>query len=183
MGTHRRGLLQHDADRARTAYAAPAFFQKRPLWGQKNNYFSELAGRPKPESVYYLGGGGVGGPIVRNKTFFCFASENYHDVQSRSVSTAFRPPPSARGDFSKLINRRGQPVDDLRPADEAAVSGQRDSGQSHQPSPLRSPATCRCPTLMSTTARTTTRGPRRSTTISSRNTPSRRSTSSPTRCR
>ena len=86
------------------------FFQTRPLWGQVNNYFSELAGRPKPDSVYYLGGGGIGGPIVRNKTFFFVAAENYHDVQSRSVSTAFPTAAERRGDFSRLTNAAGQPV-------------------------------------------------------------------------
>ena len=86
------------------------FFQTRPLWGQVNNYFSELAGRPKPDSVYYLGGGGIGGPIVRNKTFFFVAAENYHDVQSRSVSTAFPTAAERSGDFSRLTNAAGQPV-------------------------------------------------------------------------
>ena len=86
------------------------FFQTRPLWGQVNNYFSELAGRPKPDSVYYLGGGGIGGPIVRNKTFFFVAVENYHDVQSRSVSTAFPTAAERGGDFSRLTNATGQPV-------------------------------------------------------------------------
>ena len=37
------------------------FVQTRPIWGQTNNYFSEKAGLPKPNSPYYLGGGGVGG--------------------------------------------------------------------------------------------------------------------------
>ena len=60
--------------------------------------------------MYYLGGGGVGGPIVRNKTFFFFAAENYHDVQSRSVSTAFPTAAERTGDFSRLTNSAGQPV-------------------------------------------------------------------------
>ena len=54
--------------------------------------------------MYYLGGGGVGGPIVRNKTFFWFATENYHDIQSRSVSTTFPTAAERAGDFSTLTN-------------------------------------------------------------------------------
>ena len=122
------------------------FFQTRPLWGQENNYFSELAGRPKPESVYYLGGGGVGGPIVRNKTFFFFAAENYHDVQSRSVSTSFPTAAERQGDFSKLTNSAGQPVTIYDPLTQAAVSRQ------HHPGRIASirlrrplPVTCRLP--------------------------------------
>src|SRR5947207_2051464 len=49
-----------------------AFFQMRPVWGQTNNYFSQIAGLSKPNSPYYLGGGSVGGPIVKNRTFFFF---------------------------------------------------------------------------------------------------------------
>ncbi len=60
--------------------------------------------------MYYLGGGGVGGPIVKNKTFFWFATENYHDIQSRSVSTAFPTAAERTGDFSRLTNSSGQPV-------------------------------------------------------------------------
>ena len=89
MGRTGGGVFNTTMRSGTNMFRGSAFFQTRPLWGQENNYFSELAGRPKPESVYYLGGGGVGGPIVRNKTFFFFAAENYHDIQSRSVSTAF----------------------------------------------------------------------------------------------
>ena len=86
------------------------FFQTRPLWGQTNNYFSEKAGLPKPNSPYYLGGGGVGGAIVRNRTFFWFASENYHDVQTRNASVTMPTSLEREGNFSQTTNAAGQPV-------------------------------------------------------------------------
>src|SRR5262245_27666316 len=69
------------------AFHGSGFYQTRPIWGQTNNYFAEIqknvstaagdlvtAGKnAKPDSPYYLGGGGIGGPIVRNRTFFWFA--------------------------------------------------------------------------------------------------------------
>ena len=110
MGRTGGGVFNTTMRSGTNMFRGTAFFQTRPLWGQENNYFSELAGRPKPESVYYLGGGGVGGPIVRDKTFFFFAAENYHDVQSRSVSTAFPTAAERAGDFSRLTNSAGQPV-------------------------------------------------------------------------
>ena len=63
------------------------FVQTRPIWGQTNNYFSEKAGLPKPNSPYYLGGGGVGG-ADRAATARSSGSrpENYHDVQTRNAS-------------------------------------------------------------------------------------------------
>ena len=67
-GPHRRRRVQHDAaSRARTASTAPASIQTRPIWGQTNNYFSEIAKNArraairsrrqtgKPNSPYYLG--------------------------------------------------------------------------------------------------------------------------------
>ena len=87
-----------------------AFFQTRPVWGQANNYFGALAGQPKPDSVYYMGGGGVGGPIVKNRTFFWSAAEMYHDVSTRNVSVIFPTAAERTGDFSALTNSKGQPV-------------------------------------------------------------------------
>src|SRR5438094_7300654 len=63
-----------------------ALFQTRPIWAEQNNFFGQKAGIPKPNNPYYLGGGGFGGPIVKNRTFFWFAAEDYHDVQTRSLS-------------------------------------------------------------------------------------------------
>jgi trimeric autotransporter adhesin len=101
-----------------------AFFQTRPIWGQTNNYFSEKArldaiGKgnntlaatlAKPNSPYYLGGGSVGGPIVRNRTFFFFATEDYHDVQTRNASVLMPTEAERRGDFSAVTNASGAPV-------------------------------------------------------------------------
>ncbi len=110
MGRTGGGVFNTTLRSGTNSFRGSAFFQTRPLWGQENNYFSERAGRAKPDSVYYLGGGGVGGPIVPSKTFFWFATENYHDIQSRSVSTVFPTAAERRGDFSRLTNAAGQPV-------------------------------------------------------------------------
>ena len=101
-----------------------AFFQNRPIWGQTNNYFSEKARLDaiskgntavaatlgKPNSPYYLAGGSVGGPIVPNRTFFFFATEDYHDVQTRNASTLMPTDAERRGDFSAVTNASGAPV-------------------------------------------------------------------------
>jgi hypothetical protein len=87
-----------------------AFAQTRPIWAQTNNYFSGKAGIPKPDSPYYLGGGAVGGPIVKNRTFFWFATESYHDVQTRNASVTMPTTAERRGDFSQTTNAAGLPV-------------------------------------------------------------------------
>src|SRR3954447_13558929 len=61
-----------------------AFYQTRRIWGQTNNYFSEIAFKncaagdelcvtrnKKPATSWYVpGGGGFGGPIKKDRTFF-----------------------------------------------------------------------------------------------------------------
>src|SRR5206468_2542198 len=81
-------------------YHGSAFYQTRPIWAEENNYFSDKAGLPKPNNPYYLGGGSFGGPIVKNRTFFFFASEDYHDVQTRNVSVIMPTAAERAGDFS-----------------------------------------------------------------------------------
>src|SRR2546430_11196310 len=82
MGRTGGGVFNTTLKSGTNGFKGTAFFQTRPIWAEKNNFFSEKAGVPKPNNPYYLGGGGVGGPIVKNRTFFFFSSEDYHDVRS-----------------------------------------------------------------------------------------------------
>jgi hypothetical protein len=105
------------------SFHGTGFYQTRPIWGQTNNYFAEIAKNvalargdtvtaaknDKPDSPYYLGGGGFGGPIVRNRTFFWFATESYTDVQTRNAAELMPTARERAGDFSQTM-RNGQPV-------------------------------------------------------------------------
>lgn len=110
MGRTGGGVFNTTLKSGANDFHGTGFFQTRPIWGQSNNYFSEKAGRPKPESPYYLGGGAVGGRIVRNRTFFWFATEDYSDVQTRNASVLMPTSAERRGDFSQTTNTAGQPV-------------------------------------------------------------------------
>ncbi len=123
MGRTGGGVFNTTLKSGTNDYRGSAFFQTRPIWGQWNNYFGERAGRPKPDSPYYLGGGAVGGPIVRNRTFFWFSTESYHDVQTRNVSTLFPTAAMRRGDFSGVTNAAGQPVTIYHPVTGLPFSG------------------------------------------------------------
>ena len=87
------------------------FYQTRPRWGSANNYFSEKAGNPKPNTYYHLAGGGVGGPIIRNRTFFWYAMEGYGSNTTRN-SPSIRLPTSREkaGDFSQSVDSAGRQV-------------------------------------------------------------------------
>ena len=133
MGRTGGGVFNTTLKSGTNSFRGTAFFQTRPIWGQWNNYFGEKAGRPKPDSPYYLGGGAVGGPIIRNRTFFWFTTESYHDVQTRNVSTLFPTAAMRRGDFSAVTNSAGQPVTIYNP-----VTGQPFAGN-QIPSNMMSP--------------------------------------------
>jgi hypothetical protein len=108
MGRTGGGVFNTTLKSGSNDFHGTAFFQTRPIWGKSNNYFSEKAGIPKPNDPYYLGGGGFGGPIVRNRTFFWFAAENYHDVQTRGASEVMPTSRERQGDFSRSTNAAGQ---------------------------------------------------------------------------
>jgi len=107
MGRTGGGVFNTTLKSGANAFHGTAFFQTRPIWGQTNNFFSEKAGLAKPNSPYYLGGGGFGGPIVKNRTFFWFSTENYHDVQTRNASVTMPTAAERLGDFSKTTNASG----------------------------------------------------------------------------
>ena len=114
MGRTGGGVFNTTARSGANAFHGTAFYQDRPVWGQALEYFSEKRGATKEssglsDSFYHLYGGGIGGPIVKNRTFFWAATEGYRDQVIQGLSRTW---PSARqrvGDFSTTtIN--GAPV-------------------------------------------------------------------------
>jgi hypothetical protein len=75
-----------------------------------NNYFANLAGLPRAPFQYNQFGGTVGGPILKNKTFFFF---NYEGLRwTQAVTTTGTVPTDAQraGDFSETLNAAGQVI-------------------------------------------------------------------------
>jgi trimeric autotransporter adhesin len=125
MGRTGGGVFNTTLRSGTNTFHGTAFYQNRPVALLKNNYFSEIArdvaiqqgdtvsaGRlAKPDkATYNLGGGGFGGPIVKNRTFFWFATENYTDVQTRNATDLMPTARERAGDFSQTTNAAGQLV-------------------------------------------------------------------------
>jgi trimeric autotransporter adhesin len=87
-----------------------AFYQERPSALVANNFFTEAAGQPRPSSYFHNSGGGVGGPIVHNRTFFWCAMEGYTSLDSRSSTLRVPTSRERSGDFSQSVNSAGQLV-------------------------------------------------------------------------
>jgi hypothetical protein len=86
------------------------FYQTRPNWGAANNFYSELQGVAKPELYFHTGAGGLGGPIVRDRTFFWVSSEGYGSNTSRNQGSRVATAREKAGDFSQTFNSAGQLV-------------------------------------------------------------------------
>ncbi len=115
---------QYDAETGRTgggtfnvatksggnSFSGSGFYQARPRWGTSNNFFSELAGVPLPETYFHQGGGGFGGPIAKNRTFFWFSVEGYGSNTTRNAPTRLPTALEKAGNFSQSLNAAGQQV-------------------------------------------------------------------------
>ena len=68
----------------------------------ENNYFNDLAGRPKPDFSQHQYGGTISGPIVKDKTFYFFDYQGYHVNQGASYLSTVPSAKMRAGDFSEL---------------------------------------------------------------------------------
>ena len=95
------GIFNSAAKSGGNSWHGSGFYQTRPRWGMANNFFAERAGTPLPETYFHLGGGAIGGPIVRNRTFFWFSGEGYGSNTTRNGSNRLPTQRERNGDFSQ----------------------------------------------------------------------------------
>ena len=124
MGRTGGGVFNVAAKSGGNVFHGSGFFQNRPNGLLTNNYFSELAGEPKPPGYYHLYGGGFGGPIVKNRTFFWAAAEGYESNTTRGIQVAFPTAAERSGDFSNFRNSSGQLIVVYDPLTTRTVNGQ-----------------------------------------------------------
>jgi len=123
MGRTGGGVFNTTLRSGTNSWHGTAFFQTRPVWGSANNYFSQKAfencaagdalcvqKNQKPDTAWYVPGGGFGGPIVKDRTFFWFATEDYHNISTRNGSLLLPTQAERNGDFSATTNASGQRI-------------------------------------------------------------------------
>ena len=107
MGRTGGGVFNMAAKSGANAWHGSILGQTRPQWGQSLLYFQQKAcdagdasACEKPDTYFYLYGGSLGGPIVKDKTFFWASVEGY---KTRTPNNDIMKVPSSReldGDFS-----------------------------------------------------------------------------------
>jgi Carboxypeptidase regulatory-like domain len=75
-----------------------------------NDFFSNEAGKPRPMLRYNQFGGTIGGPIIKNRTFFFFAYEGLREEVPTVVTTSVPTALQREGNFSQTYASNGQPV-------------------------------------------------------------------------
>src|SRR5437899_4320415 len=123
MGRTGGGVFNTTLKSGTNSFRGTAFFQTRPVALVKNNYFSDIAFKncaagdalcvtrnKKPDTSWYVPGGGFGGPIVKDRTFFWVASEDYHNVSTRNGALTLPTAAERAGDFSAATNASGTPI-------------------------------------------------------------------------
>ena len=78
-----------------------------------NNFFNNRAGRPKPDFSQHQYGGTIGGPIVKDKTFYFFDYQGYHVNQGATYLSTVPSAKMRAGDFSELNRIIYDPVTHL----------------------------------------------------------------------
>src|SRR6266705_1533 len=129
MGRTGGGVFNVTARSGTNDFHGSGFYQTRPVWGQSENFFNAVAGLTKEESgladaYYRLYGGGVGGPIVKNRTFFWTATEGYRSGTTRKQQEIWPTANQRNGDFSRTTSG-GVPAVLYNPWCRGGVAGAR----------------------------------------------------------
>src|SRR4029453_17971842 len=77
MGHAAGGVFNTTAKSGSNTWHGSTVFVTKPEQTTGTLYFPKKTGAPKPSQYYYDWGGSLGGPIVKDKTFFWFTTEGY----------------------------------------------------------------------------------------------------------
>ena len=129
MGRTGGGVFNSTGRSGTNVFHGGGFYQSRPVWGQSLPYFAEKRGDTKEStglnaSYYRLWGGSLGGPIVRNRTFFWSSTEGYRTKGLQERANTFPTARQRGGDFS-TTTLRGTPVRIFNPYCRGGVASAR----------------------------------------------------------
>jgi hypothetical protein len=110
MGRTGGGVFNTTARSGTNSFRGSGFFQTRPGALVNQQFFLKLQGVPKADQYWRNGGGGFGGPIFRDRTFFWTAGEVYREAATRSSNLHFPTRAMRAGDFSGLTDANGNRI-------------------------------------------------------------------------
>jgi trimeric autotransporter adhesin len=110
MGRTGGGVFNTTAKSGSNTFRGSGFYLSRPAALVGPNFFNEIRGIPTQDTSWKNAGGGIGGPIIRGKTFFWGAGEAYRDNQSQNSVLHVPTAAMRNGDFSNLFDSQGRQI-------------------------------------------------------------------------
>jgi hypothetical protein len=101
MGRAAGGVFNVTARSGANQTHGSGLFMNKPGWGTGKLFFAKRAGTPNPPQYYYSWAGSFGGPIVKDKTFFWFSTDDYKQKSTRNNVLTFPTALERSGDFSQ----------------------------------------------------------------------------------
>jgi hypothetical protein len=114
MGRTGGGVMNMAAKSGANQWSGSAYTVLRPKSMVSQLLIPKLRGQENVPEEWKNGGGGFGGPIVKNKTFFWFAGEKYIDNQPQQDSFLVPTAAELTGNFQG-VTRNGQQVTIIDP--------------------------------------------------------------------
>ena len=108
MGRTGGGVLNTTAKSGTNQFRGTAFYQGRPNAFIGPLFFNQIRNVENQPQFWKSFGGGFGGPVLHNKTFFWVAGEGYRDGLSQNDVMTVPSPAMRNGDFSNYRNAQGQ---------------------------------------------------------------------------
>jgi hypothetical protein len=123
MGHAAGGVFNTTARSGSNAWHGSALLVSKPGATTGTLYFAKKAGIENPPQYYYNWAGSAGGPIVKDKTFFWFSTDDYKQRSTRNNVITLPTSAQRAGDFSQLRNANGQLITIYDPLTTRTVNG------------------------------------------------------------
>jgi hypothetical protein len=123
MGHAAGGVFNTTARSGSNTWHGSALLVSKPGATTGTLFFAKRAGLENPPQYYYNWAGSLGGPIVRDKTFFWFSTDQYKQRSTRNNVLTLPTAAERAGDFSNTRNAAGQLITIYDPLTTRTVNG------------------------------------------------------------
>ena len=123
MGHAAGGVFNTTARSGSNVWHGSALLVSKPGATTGTLFFAQRAGLENPPQYYHNWAGSIGGPIVKDKTFFWFSTDGYKQRSTRNSVLTFPNAAERAGDFSQTRNSAGQFVTIYDPLTTRTVNG------------------------------------------------------------
>lgn len=123
MGHAAGGVFNTTARSGSNTWHGSAVLVSKPGATTGTLFFAKRAGLTNPPQYYYNWAGSLGGPIIKNKTFFWFSTDDYKQRSTRNNVLTLPTAAERAGDFSATRTTGGQQVTIYDPLTTRTVNG------------------------------------------------------------